>query len=94
MALDGGEARALTDEKHHIDRFAWAPDGRRLACVGSEPKTEADEKRDKDKDDPRVVDRDDRPARLWLADAVSGELRRLVGAPWAIRGRAMAARKP
>ncbi len=84
MPLDGGEARALTDAKHHIDSFEWAADGRHLACIGSEPKSDADETREKDKDDARVVDRDDKPARLWLADAASGELRRVIGAPWKI----------
>jgi dipeptidyl aminopeptidase/acylaminoacyl peptidase len=65
----GGEARALTDGKHAISDFAWSPDGKRLACLGPEPKSDEDEKKEKNKDDEHVVDKVERHARLWLADA-------------------------
>ena len=78
----GGEARALTDGKHEISDFAWSPDGKRLACLGPEPKSDEDEKKEKNKDDEHVVDKVERHARLWLADAESGALSSLVTAPW------------
>ena len=78
----GGEARALTDGKHAISDFAWSPDGKRLACLGPEPKSDEDEKKEKNKDDEHVVDKVERHARLWLADAESGALSSLVMAPW------------
>jgi dipeptidyl aminopeptidase/acylaminoacyl peptidase len=78
----GGEARALTDAKHAISDFAWSPDGTRLACLGPEPKSDEDEKKEKNKDDEHVVDKVERHARLWLADAESGALSSLVMAPW------------
>ncbi len=78
----GGEARALTDGKHAISDFAWSPDGKRLACLGPEPKSDEDEKKEKSKDDEHVVDKVERHARLWLADAESGALSSLVMAPW------------
>ena len=43
-----------------------------------EPKTEAEEKKDKEKDDARVVDKDDKPARLWL---IEPRARRCAGFP-------------
>ena len=78
----GGEARALTDGKHAISDFEWSPDGRRLASLGPEPKSDEDEKKEKNKDDEHVVDKVERHARLWLADAESGALSSLVTAPW------------
>jgi dipeptidyl aminopeptidase/acylaminoacyl peptidase len=78
----GGEARALTDGKHAISDFAWSPDGKRLACLGPEPKSDEDEKKEKNKDDEHVVDKVERHARLWLADGESGALSSLVMAPW------------
>jgi dipeptidyl aminopeptidase/acylaminoacyl peptidase len=78
----GGEARALTDGKHAISDFAWSPDGKRLACLGPEPKSDEDEKKEKNKDDEHVVDKVERHARLWLADAESGMLSLLVKSPW------------
>jgi dipeptidyl aminopeptidase/acylaminoacyl peptidase len=82
ISRSGGEARALTDGKHTISDFAWSPDGKRLACVGPEPKTEDDEKKEKNKDDEHVVDKEERDARLWLADAQTGAVSLLVKAPW------------
>ena len=58
----GGEARALTDGKHAISDFAWSPDGKRLACLGPEPKSDEDEKKEKNKDDEHVVDKVERHA--------------------------------
>jgi len=63
----GGEARALTDGKHEISDFAWSPDGKRLACLGPEPKSDEEEKKEKNKDDEHVVDKVERHARLWYA---------------------------
>ena len=85
MPVDGGEAVALTKAKTGIQSFEWSPDGRRLAFLAQEPQSEAEEKREKDKDDARVVDKDDKRTRLWVADAVSGEARQVTSGPWEIK---------
>ncbi len=85
LPLDGGEARPLTKGKSAVRQFAWAPDGRRIAFVAAPPPTDEEEQRRKDKDDARVVDRDDRPASLWLLDLPSGEVHRMTAAPWTVR---------
>jgi dipeptidyl aminopeptidase/acylaminoacyl peptidase len=82
IPLRGGEARQLTNGKQSIEGFEWSPDGAHLACLAPDPKTDDEEAREKNKNDARVVDRDDKPQRLWIADAESGALKRLVGAPW------------
>jgi dipeptidyl aminopeptidase/acylaminoacyl peptidase len=84
MPVDGGEAVALTKGKMDVESFNWSPDGRQISFLATEPKSEAEEKREKDKDDARVVDKDDRRTRLWLADSTLGDARRLTAAPWQI----------
>ena len=82
MPADGGEAIRLTEGKRSIDKFEWSPDGKKIAFLASEAKTEAEEKKDKDKDDAKVVDRDDKHAHLWLVDVESKKIRELAGSPW------------
>ena len=84
MPVDGGEAARLTDGKSAVRSFEWSPDGRQIAFLAPEPKSEAEEKREKDKDDARVVDRDDKLARLWLIDVESGKVRQLTAGRWRI----------
>jgi dipeptidyl aminopeptidase/acylaminoacyl peptidase len=85
MPVDGGEAVALTKGKMDVESFNWSPDGRQISFLATEPKSEAEEKREKDKDDARVVDKDDKRTRLWVADATSGEARRVTSAPWQVQ---------
>jgi dipeptidyl aminopeptidase/acylaminoacyl peptidase len=75
LPMSGGESRPLTKGNRGVDRFAWAPDGGRIAFLAPDAKTDAEEKKEKDKDDARVVDKQDKHARLWLID-VSGEKER------------------
>lgn len=84
MPASGGEASRLTEGKNAIRSFEWSPDGRQIAFIAPEPKTEPDEKKEKDKDDARVVDRDDRHSRLWLIDVESKKVRKVIASPWQI----------
>jgi dipeptidyl aminopeptidase/acylaminoacyl peptidase len=71
LSLSGGEAAPLTKGKRDISRFAWSPDGKHIAFLAPDPKTDAEEKKEKDKDDAHLVDLEDKHARLWtfnLAD--------------------------
>jgi dipeptidyl aminopeptidase/acylaminoacyl peptidase len=67
-----------------VNGFAWAPDGKRIAFLASEPKSKEDEKRDEEKDDERVIDRDDRPRELWSITIESRKVRQLTQSPWRI----------
>jgi dipeptidyl aminopeptidase/acylaminoacyl peptidase len=84
MPMDGGEATRLTEGKNGVRAFEWSPDGKQIAFIAPEPKSEAEEKKEKDKDDARVVDRDEKPARLWLIDLDSRKQRQLSAAAWQI----------
>ncbi|MBZ5539812.1 MAG: S9 family peptidase [Acidobacteriia bacterium] len=80
----GGEAAALTKGKRNITNFAWSPDGKQIAFLAPDAKSEAEEKKEKDKDDARAVDKDDKRPRLWLLNVASGETRALTASNWQV----------
>ena len=82
MPTDGGEALPFTEGKRSIDDFEWSPDGKWIAFLAKDPKTDEEEKKEKDKDDARSVDRDDKRSHLWLADASSGKVQKLADTAW------------
>src|SRR5262249_35000655 len=50
-----------------------------------EPKSDAQQQREKDKDDSRVVDKDERHARVWILDAATKGLKQVTSGRWQIR---------
>jgi dipeptidyl aminopeptidase/acylaminoacyl peptidase len=84
IPVDGGEARPCTESKTGIDSFEWSPDGRRLAFETSAPKTDEEEKKEKDKDDARLVGKPDNRALLQVMEVESKALKTLVQGAWRI----------
>lgn len=77
IRVDGGEAEQLTSAKAAIAAFEWSPDGKSIAFLMPDPKTEEEEKADKEKRDARVVDEDFKLARLYVIPVEKdGEARR------------------
>src|SRR5262245_51181173 len=74
---DGGEAEALTESDTAVTAFEWSPDGRQVAFLAAESQTAEEKQREKDKDDARVVDAHDKPARLWVIDVGTKKVRKL-----------------
>ena len=66
IALAGGEAEQLTDEKGGVSAFRWSPDGKTMAFAMTDPKTDDEEKADKEKRDARVVDEATKQVRLHV----------------------------
>lgn len=73
IRVDGGEAEELTREKSGITAFEWSPDGKSIAFVMPDPKTDEQEKADKEKRDARVVDEDLKLARLYVIPVEKNE---------------------
>ncbi len=65
LSMRGGEAEKLTDRKEAVGAYRWSPDGTRIALLMAEPKPEALQQREREKDDGRVVDKDNRRQRVW-----------------------------
>jgi len=75
--MTGGDAVRIVDHEEGVGAFRWSPDGGRIALLMNEPKPEALRTRERDKDDGRVVDKDDRLSRLWTVDVNSREIRQV-----------------
>jgi dipeptidyl aminopeptidase/acylaminoacyl peptidase len=84
MRAEGGEAAAVTKGKRSVQSFAWSPDGRQIAFIAPDAKTDAEEKKEKDKDDARVVDKDDKQPRLWLLTLATNQSKSLTDSKWEI----------
>ena len=74
----GGEAEKLTDSKTGVTAFAWSPDSRKIAYVAQRPLGDAEEKRQKDKNDAVVVDTNFRFSHLWVIDVESRQATEIV----------------
>ena len=66
IRVAGGEAEQITSEKASISEFAWAPDGKSIAFVMPPPKSDDEEKADKEKRDVRVIDENDKLSGLHV----------------------------
>lgn len=82
MRTDGGEAAALTKGKRSVTSFSWSPDGKQIAFLAPDSKSDTEEKKEKDKDDARVVDIEDKHPRLWLLAIATKETKPLSDAKW------------
>ncbi|MDQ2787043.1 MAG: S9 family peptidase [Chloroflexota bacterium] len=72
MPANGGEAEKLVERKQSIEFFAWSPDGRRVAFLAPDDPTDADERREKERDDADVYGERWPYHRLHLLDLASG----------------------
>lgn len=97
MSPFGGEAEKLTESKTAIRSFQWSPDGKAIAYVADQEPTPEEEKKQKERDDAIVVDREFRFARLWILDVESRKARMVATGPgvvsdpqWAPDGKRLA----
>ena len=85
MPSTGGEASKLTTGKHAIQAFEWSPDGKRMAFLARVPKNDEQEKKEKDKDDARVVGDPSERVQAWIVDVTSHAIRQLTHDPITVR---------
>jgi dipeptidyl aminopeptidase/acylaminoacyl peptidase len=84
LSMSGGESEPLTKGKRSVSHFAWSPDGKSISFLAPDSKSEAQEKKEKDKDDARVTDKDEKHSRLWLLNLNDKSERALTPANFAI----------
>ena len=82
---NGGDAYAITHGKRGISSFEWSPDGKQIAFLAPDEPTEAEQKKEKDKDDAIVVDQDDKHSRVWLLDITTKKARPITNEKWEVR---------
>jgi dipeptidyl aminopeptidase/acylaminoacyl peptidase len=84
LNMSGGEAAPVTRDKTSVSALAWSPDGQSIAYLAPDPKSEVEQKKIKDKDDARVVDKDDKQPRLRILDLAKNEAHAVTPATWKI----------
>ena len=75
MYLTGGEAQKITSAENGVGSFVWSPDGSRIAYTMTDPQSEEEKTRQREKRDVTVVDQDFRFSRIYVqpVDADSGK---------------------
>ena len=66
IPVDGGEARQVTDAESGAGGFSWSPDGSRVAYLMTDPETEEEKLRKKEKRDPIFVDQNFKYAHIYV----------------------------
>ena len=96
LSAAGGEPRALTSAPDGVTTYEWAPDGGAVAYLSLEPMSADEERRRKEQTFVIQVDRQNRPARLWVqkidgpAQVISPPEHFVDGLTWAPDGRSLA----
>jgi dipeptidyl aminopeptidase/acylaminoacyl peptidase len=91
IPLDGGEAQQVTDADNGAGAFAWSPDGTRVAYLMTDPETEDEALRKKEKRDPIYVDQNFKYDHLYVSSfdpgaAEPGESTRLTEGAFHVTG--------
>lgn len=68
LSLRGGEAERLTDVVGGLERFDWLPDGRGFLFTMTDPETDEEKKREEEENDPILVDKNFKYARLYRCE--------------------------
>lgn len=66
MHLDGGEAQKVTSAENGVSSYRWSPDGDKIAYTMTDPQTEEEKTREKEKRDVIKVDRDFKFSRIYV----------------------------
>jgi dipeptidyl aminopeptidase/acylaminoacyl peptidase len=83
MNRDGGEARAITENKGRFDTSSnrgalqWSPDGKQIYFLMPDPETDEEKKKKETKDDAIEYEKNPKFSRLWSIDVNSRKLTQL-----------------
>lgn len=68
MHLDGGEAEQVTHAENGVNSYRWSPDRSRIAYTMTDPKSEEEKKREKERRDVTLVDQEFRYSHIYVKD--------------------------
>jgi Tol biopolymer transport system component len=89
LAMNGGQAKQITDAPEGIEQFAWRPGGKEIAYATSDEPPNKEEIK-KHLDAFEVADNDylataaETPSHIWLVSAEGGKARRLTSGAWSL----------
>jgi dipeptidyl aminopeptidase/acylaminoacyl peptidase len=83
---DGGEAWILSNAKGGVSDFEWSRDGRAIAYLSREPKSEERKKKEKDKDDAWTPSMKYPWNRLWVMDVAARKATQLTSGELHVTG--------
>ena len=66
MYLDGGEAKKITSAGNGVGSYQWSPDGTRIAYTMTDPQTDEEKARERERRDVILVDRDFKFSRIYV----------------------------
>ena len=69
MHLDGGEAVKVTSAENGVNSYSWSPDGNRIAYTMTDPQTEEEKTRERERRDVQILDRDFKFSRIYVQQA-------------------------
>lgn len=72
MRVMGGEARRITHAENGVSSFQWSPDGKKIAYTMTDPETEEEKKRKKEKWDVEIADRNYKYSHLYCTEVNFG----------------------
>ncbi len=75
ISRGGGEARPLCELEGSVSALEWSPDGAHIAFLMTDPRTEEEKRREKEKDDAIEWEINPKYQRLWVANADGTGLR-------------------
>ena len=73
MRVEGGEAYQVTGAETGVSSFQWAPNGSKIAYTMTDPKTEEEKRREREKRDVHVVDEEHRFTHLYTTDVAEAD---------------------
>ena len=85
LPIDGGEARRLTKHETAVSAIEWSPSGDGLYFLASDPKSAAEKKRDKAKDDVFAFDENWKHRRLWRVSVLDGKSAQITKGDFTVR---------
>ena len=79
MYLSGGEAQKVTTAENGVSSFQWSPDGERIAYTMTDPQTEEEKTRERERRDVQIVDRDFKFSRIYVQSVNGDEAKAIYG---------------